>query len=102
MLPDIRVDGADMYFKFVVADLKTMLMKLLEQLIHTKRAWTSDMPVVGREEYTNVQEVANCMERGWRFRSSPAIPKCRGTKENLDSVPKGIKRRGIRKIRKLI
>jgi len=67
------VDGADMYFKFVVADQDDV--DEVSRAVDTYREAGVDVPVYlmplgGRsEEYTlNVQEVANlCMERGWRF-----------------------------------
>ena len=67
------VDGADMYFKFVVADQDDV--DEVGRAVDAYREAGVDVPVYlmplgGRsEEYTlNVQEVANlCMERGWRF-----------------------------------
>ena len=67
------VDGADMYFKFVVADQDDV--DEVGRAVDAYREAGVDgpvylMPLGGRsEEYTlNVQEVAKlCMERGWRF-----------------------------------
>ena len=67
------VDGANMYFKFVVADQDDV--DEVARAVDSYREAGVDVPVYlmplgGRsEEYTlNVQEVADlCMERGWRF-----------------------------------
>jgi organic radical activating enzyme len=67
------VDGADIYFKFVVADRDDV-----DEVARAVRQYRDAgvecpvylMPMGGRsEEYTlNVQEVAElCMQRGWRF-----------------------------------
>ena len=68
-----RVDGSDIYLKFVVAD--RMDIEEAERAVEEYRAEGLEcpvylMPLGGRsEEYNlNVQEVANiCMEKGWRF-----------------------------------
>ena len=67
------VDGADMYFKFVVAD-QDDVDEVGRAVDSYRKAGVECpvylMPLGGRsEEYSlNVQEVANlCMERGWRF-----------------------------------
>ena len=68
-----RVNGSDMYLKFVVADQDDV-----DEVARAVSAYREAgvnvpvylMPLGGRsEEYTlNVQEVADlCMERGWRF-----------------------------------
>ena len=68
-----RVDGSDLYLKFVVADQDDV--NEVARAVDAYREAGLEcpvylMPLGGRsEEYSlNVQEVANlCMERGWRF-----------------------------------